>query len=76
MSLEDFQETVDMDKEAEVCGELNDLELLDVVRSKRSENNLSDSNSDDPDCVETMGDLNPKDVLEALNTFRNYAQPR
>ena len=38
----DFQETVDMDKEAEVCGELNDLELLDVVRSKRSENNLSE----------------------------------
>ena len=74
MSLEDFQETVDMDKDAEVCGELDDLELLDVIRSKRSENNLSDSNSDDPDCVETMEDLNPKDVLEALNILRSYAQ--
>ena len=47
-----------MDKDAEVCGELDDLELLDVIRSKRSENNLSDSNSDDSDCVETMEDLN------------------
>ena len=51
MSLEDFQESVDMDKVAKVCGELDDLELLDVIRSKRCENNLSDSNSDDPDSV-------------------------
>ena len=74
MLLEDFQETVDMDKDAEVCGELDDLELLDVIRSKRSENNLSDSNSDD--CVETMEYRYPKYVLEALNTLRSYAQQR
>ena len=67
MSLEDFQESVDMDKVAKVCGELDDLELLDVIRSKRCENNLSDSNSDDPDSVKTMKDLKPKDVLDALS---------
>ena len=51
MSIDDFLLTITMDKDLEVAGELDDKELLESVRAKRSTICVSDSEKDEGEVI-------------------------
>ena len=75
MSVDDFLGTVTMDEDLEVAGELDDSELFDSVRAKRNIIDVTDSDEDEGEVIQSIKER-PKleDVLEAINTVRQYVQ--
>ena len=67
-----------MDSDLEVAGELNDTELIELVRSKRHQLGESDSDSDDLEITKLSSKEEPnmKKVLEAFHVIRSYAQEK
>ena len=76
MTIDDFQQTIEMDSDLEVAGELNDAELLELAKSKQHQVAVFDSDSDDLEIIELSSEKEPslKKVLEAFNVVRRYAQ--
>ena len=67
---------IEMDSDLEVAGELNDTELIELVRSKRHQLGESDSDSDDLEITELSSKEEPnlKIILETFHVIRSYAQ--
>ena len=58
-----------------MAGELDDKELLESFRAKRNIINVSDSEEDEGEVVQSAKEIPKlKDVIEALNTVRQYIQ--
>ena len=78
MTIDDFQRTIEMDSDLEVAGELNDTELIELVRSKRHQLGDSNSDSDELEIIELSSKEEPnlKKVLEAFHVIRSYAQDK
>ena len=75
MLIDGFLLAITMDKDLEVAGEFDNKEILESVRAKRSTICVHDSEVNEGEVIQSMKERPKlKDVLEALNTVRQYVQ--